>query len=136
MNCFSKTITFKLKGEQANLLIQGSKKKNQVGIISALKADRMVNSGYEAFIVFIMEDKRSQGAEEIPIVREFLDVFPEEIPGLPPIREVEFTIELLPETAPISIAPYKMGPVELGELKLQLQDLLGKGFIRPSVSPW
>ena len=66
---------------------------------------------------------------------EFPVVFPKEIPGLPPIREVELTIELLPGTAPISIAPYRMAPAELGELKLQLQDLLSKGFIRPSVSP-
>ena len=68
-------------------------------------------------------------------MNEFPDVFPEEIPGLPSIREVEFTIELLPGTTQISIAPYRMAPAELGELKLQLQDLLSKGFIRPSVSP-
>ena len=55
---------------------------------------------------------------------------------MPPIREVEFTIELLPETTPISIAPYRMAPAELGELNLQLQELLSKGFIRRSVSPW
>ena len=96
----------------------------------------MVLSGCEAFIAFITEDKRSQGVEEIPVVCEFPDVFPEEIPGLPPIREVEFTIELLPGTAPISIAPYRMASAELGELKLQLQELLSKGFIRPSFSPW
>ena len=70
------------------------------------------------------------------MVREFLDVFPEELPGLPPEREVEFTIELLPEVAPISISPYRMAPIELKELKVQLQELLDKGFIRPSVSPW
>ena len=107
-----------------------------MGIVSALKAGSMVQSGCVAFIAFITEDKRSQRMEEIPIVCKFLDVFPEEIPELPPIREVEFTIELLPGTAPISIAPYRMAPAELGELKLQLQDLLSKGFIRPSVSPW
>ena len=67
---------------------------------------------------------------------EFLVVFPGEIQGLPPIRKVEFTIELLPRTAPIFVAPYRMAPAELGELKLQLQELLSKGFIRPSVSPW
>ena len=67
---------------------------------------------------------------------EFPDIFLEEIPGLPPMREVEFTIKLLLGTAPISIAPYRMAPAELGELKLQLQELLSKGFIRPSVSPW
>ncbi|KAL0549282.1 hypothetical protein IC582_013763 [Cucumis melo] len=62
--------------------------------------------------------------------------FPEELPGLPPHREVEFAIELEPGTVPISRAPYRMAPAELKELKVQLQELLDKGFIRPSVSPW
>ena len=70
------------------------------------------------------------------MVREFGDVFPKELPGLPPEREIEFSVELLPGTSPISIAPYRMAPTELKELKAQLQDLLDKGFIRPSTSPW
>ncbi|GJV26200.1 putative reverse transcriptase domain-containing protein [Tanacetum coccineum] len=64
------------------------------------------------------------------------EIFPNELPGLPPEREVEFTIELIPGTQPISKAPYRMAPVELKELKDQLQELLERGFIRPSVSPW
>ena len=92
MDCFTTTVTFKLKGDQADLLIQGTRMKNQVGIISVLKAGRMLNSGCKAFIAFITEDKRSQGVEEIPVVCEFPYVFPEEIPGLPPIREVELTL--------------------------------------------
>ena len=74
--------------------------------------------------------------DEIPIVREFLDVFPDNIAGLPPNREVKFTIDLIPGTEPISIPPYRMAPVELRELKAQLEELLIKGFIRPSISPW
>ena len=70
------------------------------------------------------------------MVNEFLDVFLDELLGLPPDREVEFTIELVPRVAPISISSYRMAPVELKELKTQLQELLDKGFIRPSVSPW
>ena len=69
-------------------------------------------------------------------MNEFPDVFPEDLPGLPPDREVEFTIDIIPGTAPISKAPYRMAPAEMKELKTQLQDLLDKGFIRPSVSPW
>ncbi|XP_073019326.1 uncharacterized protein [Primulina eburnea] len=72
---------------------------------------------------------------DIQIVSEFSDVFPDEIPGFPPIREVEFNIELMPSTQPISRAPYRMAPIELKELKEQLDDLLAKGYIRPSVSP-
>ncbi|KAA0066482.1 gag protease polyprotein [Cucumis melo var. makuwa] len=71
-----------------------------------------------------------------PVVRDYPDVFPEELPGLPPHREVEFAIDLEPGTVPISRAPYRMAPAELKELKVQLQELLDKGFIRPSVSPW
>jgi hypothetical protein len=73
--------------------------------------------------------------QDIPIVCEFLDVFPEDLPGLPPERDVEFVIELKPGTAPISRRLYRMPPNELAELKTQLQDLLEKGFIRPSSSP-
>ncbi|GKA56167.1 putative reverse transcriptase domain-containing protein [Tanacetum coccineum] len=74
--------------------------------------------------------------ETHPVVHEFSDVFPEELPGIPPEREVEFNIELIPGTQPISKAPYRMAPIELKELKEQLQELLDLGSIRPSVSPW
>ena len=74
--------------------------------------------------------------DEILVVREFPDAFPDDIAGLPPDREVEFTIDLIPRTEPISIPPYRMAPVELRELKAQLEELLSKGFIRPSISPW
>ena len=63
-------------------------------------------------------------------------MFPKEFPGLPPLREIEFTIDVVPGAAPASITPYRMAPMELKELKLQLQELLEKGFIHPSVSPW
>jgi hypothetical protein len=74
--------------------------------------------------------------QDIPVVCEFPDVFPEDLPGLPPERDVEFVIELKLGTAPISRRSYQMPPNELAELKTQLQDLLEKGFIRPSSSPW
>ena len=69
-------------------------------------------------------------------MREFLDVFPKDLSGLPPDREIEFSIDLLPGFSLISKAPYRMAPFELRELKAQLQELLDEGFIRPSVSPW
>ena len=74
--------------------------------------------------------------EAVPVVCEYADVFPEDLPGIPPDREVEFVIELVPGTAPISRRPYRMPPNELVELKKQLGELLDKGFIRPSSSPW
>jgi hypothetical protein len=74
--------------------------------------------------------------KKIPVVYEYADVFPDELPGMPPDRDIKFTIELQPGTTPISKRPYRMPPAELAELKKQLQELLDKGFIRPSTSPW
>src|SRR6266508_3432425 len=74
--------------------------------------------------------------EEIPVANEYPDVFPEELPDLPPERAVEFSIELLSCTAPVFHRPYKMSQNDLAEMKVQLQELLDKGFIRPSSSPW
>ena len=73
--------------------------------------------------------------EMVPIVREYRDVFPEDLPGLPPEKEVEFGIDLILGTAPISKAPYRMAPLELSELKIQLVELLAKSFIYLSVLP-
>jgi hypothetical protein len=74
--------------------------------------------------------------ERIPVVRDYPDVFPDELPGMPPDRDIEFAMELQPGTAPIFKRSYRMPPTELAELKKQLQELLDKGFIRPSTSPW
>jgi hypothetical protein len=74
--------------------------------------------------------------EDIHVVREFPDVFPDDLLGMPPKRAIEFKIELQPGRALIAKAPYKMTPIELAELKIQLQDLQDKGFICPSSSPW
>ena len=74
--------------------------------------------------------------EKIPLVREFPNVFPEELPGIPLEREMDLSIEIGPGTVPMSRAPYRMAPTEMKELKSQLQELLDKGFIRPSVSSW
>jgi hypothetical protein len=73
---------------------------------------------------------------DVRTVSEFLDVFPEELPGMPPDREIEFVIELVPSTAPIFKRPYRMAANQFAELKKQLQELLDKGDIRPSASPW
>ena len=90
--------------------------------------------GYLAHVV----DTRSSEVrlEDVPVVRDFLDVFPDNLPGLPPEREIDFPIDLVPSTTPISLPPYKMALVELKELKTQLQELVDRGFIRPSISPW
>ncbi|RVX20828.1 Transposon Ty3-I Gag-Pol polyprotein [Vitis vinifera] len=99
-----------------------------------LRRDRVER--LSSFLAYVVNEDNDLKLDDIPIVRDYLDVFPEDLPGLPPEREVEFTINVAPGTTPISKAPYRMTPLELKELKIQLQELLDKGFIRPSVSPW
>jgi hypothetical protein len=74
--------------------------------------------------------------EDIHVIQDYPDVFPDELPGMPPERVIEFKIELQPSTAPVAKARYKMSLVEMKELKVQLQGLLDKGYIHPSTSPW
>ena len=96
-----------------------------------------MRKGCETFLAVILDSKRGQvDVEKILVVREFPDVFPEELPGIPLEREVDLSIEIGPGTVPMSRAPYRMAPARLKELKSQLQELLDKRFIRPSVSPW
>ena len=102
-----------------------------------MQAGRLLRKSCEAFLALVLDSKRGQiELENILVVKDFPDVFLEELPGIPPVREVELSIEILPGTAPTSRAPYRMAPTELKELKIQLQELLDKGFILPSVSPW
>ena len=86
--------------------------------------------------LYALEGRNLPELGDVPVVCDFPDVFPEELPGLPPDRSVEFVIELAPGTAPISKRPYRMPPNELVELKKQIGELEEKGFIRPSISPW
>ena len=97
----------------------------------------MIRKGCEGYIAYVTETQtQPTSLEEIPIVKYFPNVFLKEQHGQPPDREVQFTIDITLGTEPISKAPYRMAPTELKELKVKLQDLLNKGFIRPSVSPW
>ena len=83
-----------------------------------------------------LEDEERLDLDLPRVIFKYVDVFPDELPGLPPQRVVDFSIELHPGTSPISMTPHRMTPVELHELRVQLQELLDKGFIRPSTSPW
>ena len=99
-------------------------------MISAMQARRLLRKGCEAFLSLVLDSKRGQiELENILVVKDFPDVFPEELPGIPPEREVDLSIEILLGTIPTSRAPYKMASIKLKELKIQLQELLDKGFI-------
>ncbi|XP_028807167.1 uncharacterized protein LOC114761882 [Neltuma alba] len=106
-------------------------------LLSLVQVEKCIRKGCQAYMVFFsVHTIAEKGVEEIAVVSEFSDVFPEEITGLPPEREVEFSIDLALGTEPISKAPYRMSPSKLAELKKQIEELLEKGFVRPSVSPW
>jgi len=106
-------------------------------LVSSQSVMRELHDGAQCYMIFTyMEVERGETTSVIPVVQDFGDVFPEEVPGLPPSREVEFSIDLVPRTGPVSMAPYLMAPVELVELKKQIEDLMEKRFIRPSTSPW
>ena len=123
--------------DQSEVIIQGIKSSVMSNVISTMQARRFIRKGYEAFLALILDSKRGQvDVEKIPVVREFPTVFPEELIGIPLEREVDLFIEIVSRTAPVSRAPYRMVPAELKELKFQLQELLDKEFVRPSVSPW
>ncbi|KAL0556085.1 hypothetical protein IC582_004592 [Cucumis melo] len=131
-----KEVVFRKPGF-AEVVFRGMRKAVSRSLISVLKAEKLLRKGCTAFLAHIVVVQREKlKPEDVPVVKEFLDVFPDDLSGLPPDREIEFTIELLPGTAPISQAPYRMAPSELKELKMQLQELVNKGYIRPSVSPW
>ena len=108
----------------------GERPNHLSNVISAAVARKMVWKGCEAYLAYVIDTVKARpSVSDIPTVSDFPDVFPEELPGLPPQMEIEFAIEVVPGAKPSSITPYRMNPLELKELKLQLQELLEKGFI-------
>ncbi|XP_025665169.1 uncharacterized protein [Arachis hypogaea] len=105
-------------------------------IISSMSAMQLMDKKNQRFLAVVRGiDAEVPSLDQVPIVREFPDAFLDELPRMPPNREVEFSIELVPRFYPVSIPPYRMALTELRELKVQLEDMLEKGFIRPSTSP-
>ena len=112
------------------LVWEGNYTSTPVRIISFLCAKKMVRKGCLAFLAHLRDDTTQvPSIESVSIVRKFLDVFPADLPGMPPDRDIDFCIDLEPGTHPISIPPYRMAPAKLRKLKAQLQELLGKGFL-------
>ena len=129
VDCGKKTVALRCS-YQSEVIVQGNKSGTMSNVISAMQAMRLIRKGYETFLVAILDSKRGQvDMEKIPVVREFPDVSPEELPGIPLEREVDLSIEIVPGTTPMSREPYRMAPTKLKELKNQLQELMDKGFI-------
>ncbi|XP_062085384.1 uncharacterized protein LOC133791474 [Humulus lupulus] len=124
IDCKKKMVVFKLDGEES-LSFMGIAIGLRIHIISALEAGKMLHHGCMRFLASVVStaETGTQRPKDTRIVRDYLDVFLEDLPGLPPQREIEFMIELVPETASILKAPYRMTPAELNELKVQLQEL-------------
>ena len=136
VNCRMKRVTLRTPNEDEVTFI-GERSNHLSNMISAATARIMVRKGWEAYLAYVIDTvKAMPSVSDIPTISDFPDVFPEELPGLPPHREIEFAIDVVLGATPASITPYRMAPLELKELKLQLQELLEKGFIIPSVSPW
>ncbi|XP_077249167.1 uncharacterized protein LOC143888610 [Tasmannia lanceolata] len=136
VDCYKEVVNFEIPGEE-NFCFEGSGAHTTPIVLSAMQACGFLRQGCKAFLASVVEvNDNDMKIVNVPIVREFVDVFPEDLPGLPPNREVEFTVDLAPGKVPISKASYRMRPLEMKELKNQLEELLEKGFVRPSVSPW
>ena len=132
VDCRMKRVTLRTPNEDEVNFI-GERSNHLSNVISAATARTMVRKGCEAYLAYVIDTVKARpSVSDIPNVGEFPDVFPEELPGLPPHRE----IDVVPGATPASITLYRMTPLELKELKLQLQEQLEKGFIQPSVSPW
>ncbi|KAJ9547281.1 hypothetical protein OSB04_019824 [Centaurea solstitialis] len=134
--CAEKIVMIALP-EGGVLEVHGEKPKRDIKIVSYMKMRSHLRKECVAFMAHVVDKEAKQKQiQDIPVVREFPEVFPEELPGLPPHRQVEFHIDLVPGAAPVAKSPYRLAPSEMQELSNQLQELLDKGFIRPSSSPW
>ncbi|GJW10335.1 putative reverse transcriptase domain-containing protein [Tanacetum coccineum] len=143
IDCAEKIVRIPWGNETLIVHGDGSNQGNgtRLNIISCTKTHKYLLKGHHVFLANITaketEDRSGEKRlEDVPIVRDFPEVFPEELPGLPPTRQVEFQIDLMPGAAPVARAPYRLAPSEMKELSEQLQELSDKGFIRPSSSPW
>ncbi|XP_071905720.1 uncharacterized protein [Coffea arabica] len=136
LDCKRKIVKFRIPGEATiKLDVRGSLASSVM--VSGIRVRKLLSRGARGFLAFLINTPTDKlNVKDVPVVGEYSDVFLDELVNLPPQREIEFEINLLPGTSPISKTPYRMAPAELKELKLQLQDLLERGFIHESGSPW
>ncbi|WMV23717.1 hypothetical protein MTR67_017102 [Solanum verrucosum] len=134
--CNTKSVTLEISGRE-KLEWQGVYKPKRTKIISSIRVKKLIMQGCLAYLAHIRDvEIKAPSIGSIPVVLEFIEVFPNDLLGMPPNRYIDFCIDLEPGTRPISIPPYRMAPAELRELKAQIQELLDKGFILPSASLW
>nr|GEV69985.1 putative reverse transcriptase domain-containing protein [Tanacetum cinerariifolium] len=139
--CDEKIVRVPFGNETLIIWCDGSNNRTQLNIISCTKTLKYLLEGYPVFLAnittkMIKDKSEEKRLENVPIVRDFSKVFPYDLSGLPPTRQVEFQIDLIPGVAPVARAPYRLASFEKKDLSNQLQQLSDKGFIRPSSSPW
>ncbi|KAM2835171.1 hypothetical protein PS2_032129 [Malus domestica] len=128
-NDYGKTVTFHRHG-LPEVTFVGEPSKVRHGVISSMKAKRLLLKGCQGYLAHVvLNDDAPNSVKDVCVVRHFPDAFPDDLLRLLPDRDMEFVIDLLPGTNPISLTPYRMAPAELRELKVQLQELVDKGFI-------
>ena len=121
----------------SRIIVYGDRSNSAVKIISMMKAQKCMHKGCRAYLAYVVDTAaKPKELKDVPVVCQFPDVFPDDLPGMPPKREVEFRIDLVPRAKTVAKAPYRLAPSEMKELMSQLQDLLDKRFIRPRISPW
>ncbi|XP_073041838.1 uncharacterized protein [Primulina eburnea] len=138
VNDFRQRLVYVIQPNGKPFVFEATRHQQFSHVISCLCARKLIKRGFHSFLASIVSvtEPVSQRLEDVDVVSEFSSVFPEDVSGIPPDREVDFSIELMLGTVPISKAPYRLAPAEMKELKGQIQDLLDKRFIRPSFSPW
>ncbi|MFS7931163.1 putative nucleotidyltransferase, Ribonuclease H [Helianthus anomalus] len=133
--CNKRHIVLKTPNSES-LTIRGDTQYGLPEDVTMLKASRCLRRGCVIYMAQVIIEEPKPKIEDLPVISEYPEVFPEDLPGLPPYRQVEFRIDIIPGAAPIARAPYRLAPTEMKELRTQLDELLAKGFIRPSSSPW
>ncbi|GJR75489.1 putative reverse transcriptase domain-containing protein [Tanacetum coccineum] len=117
------------------LTVESDKGASRLKVICCIKARKYIERGCHLFLAHVTEKKtKEKQLEDVLVICDFPEVFPDDLPGLPPPRQVEFQIDLVPGAAPVARAPYRLAPSKMRELSEQLRELLEKGFIRPSSS--
>ncbi|GJY68057.1 putative reverse transcriptase domain-containing protein [Tanacetum coccineum] len=133
--CGKKEVHIPVKNQ--TLVVKGDSNSSRLKVISCIKAIKYIERGCHLFLAHVTKKEKSKKLlEDVPVICDFPEVFPDDLPELPPPRQVEFKIDLVSSVAPVNRAPYRLALLEMKELSEQLKELLEKGFIRPSSSPW
>jgi hypothetical protein len=135
IDCFAKKVLC-VNDEGKPIEVQGIQRKVSLRFISTMKVRRCLRQRCQIYVLEVVKERKGPSLDQYPVLSEFQDVFPDELPGLPPERELDFTIELKLGAEPISKTLYQMIAPKLCELQMQLKELLDSGLVRPNVSPW